>query len=517
MIRARILLALSTLTACGLLIVPAVSAASSAEHFAEVLDTPSTFSDPSQSGQRNSVIVLQSWESARAEELKAANPNLIVLAYQNLGSMTQGLGPGGTSSSGVNYSEANTAHPEWFLKEANGARIAEEDYPYLWMADIGEPGYQQLWTENVIRLLKDGPWNGIVMDDTNTTPRYHVYPQWRIVKYPNDADYQTAVRSMLAYAGPRIQAAGKLAIPNIGAWTEYPEVAKEWLQYVSGGEDEMFVKWSSVPGEGYRTAGDWKTQLEEVRSTESMGKRFLAITQATMSDTGAVRYGWASALLDGNGNTSFFAASNYDSETWSSEYEIALGEPTAAASEIGGGAWGRRFQHGLVIVNPSSSTVKVSFGGTYSGTGLTDATEAAVGSNTALILTSAGEENKVRSELGGEAAGWTSSKGAAESSSGSESQEGKQTPVEIPSSTSPVASSVHHETLVPPRTRRSPSRLVTARAVSVVSTKCRRQVASSARRRMRSSRAVRSRAVASCVRTATAAAHRRERSSRAHA
>src|ERR1700685_673580 len=134
-----------------------------------------------------------------------------------------------------------------------------------------------------------------MMDDTNTTPRYHVSSQSRIAKYPTDAAYQAAVRSTLAYGGPKIEAAGKLAIPNIGSWTAYPAVAKEWLQYVSGGEDEMFVKWSSVPGEGYRSAGDWKAQLEEVRSTEAMGKRFLAITQAEPSDTRAVRYGWGSA------------------------------------------------------------------------------------------------------------------------------------------------------------------------------------------------------------------------------
>jgi hypothetical protein len=368
----------------SVLALPGLAAASSASHFAEVLSTPAPFVDPTASAARNQVVVLQSWETGRARQLKAAHPGLLLLAYQNLGALTYGRGPGGGSSSGVNYDEAQ---PSWFLREAGGAPIAEEGYPYLWMADIGEPGYQAQWTANVLKLLAAGPWDGVMMDDTNTSPRFHVYPQSRIAKYPDDASYQAAVRSMLAYAGPRIQAAGKLAIPNFGAWTQYPGVVSEWLQYVSGGEDEMFAKWSATPGVGYRTPIDWKIQLEEVQGAEANGKRFLAITQADPADTRAVRFGWASALIDGNGSTSFLAAGDYDSESWSSEYEAPIGEPAGAAAQIGAGAWARVFSNGLVLVNPGTAPVHVALGGVYSGDGLSAATEATLEGDSALILT----------------------------------------------------------------------------------------------------------------------------------
>jgi hypothetical protein len=520
MTRARILVALPILIAFGLCASPAVSTASPAGHFAEVLDTPSTLPDPGQSGQRNSYVVLQSWETVRAAELKAANPNLVVLAYQNLGAITEGQGPGGTSSSGVNFSEANTAHPEWFLKEANGTRIAEEGYSWLWMADIGEASYQQQWTANVIHLLQSGPWDGVMMDDTNTTPKYHVSPQSRIAKYPTDAAYQAAVRSMLAYAGPKIQAVGKLAIPNIGSWTAYPAVAKEWLQYVSGGEDEMFVKWSSVPGEGYRSAGDWKAQLEEARSTEAMGKRFLAITQAEPTDTRAMRYGWASALLDGNGHTAFLTGdtTGYNAEAWSSEYEVALGEPTAEATEIGAGVWARRFQDGLVLVNPSSAAAQVSFGGTYSGDGLTDATEATVGSDTALILTGIGSGNK------GNAPGSSGTTGTGSSGGGSAGTPSQET---SPSSKGGYQPLVNTRKIASPtsprRAKKSRFGRTQTKVTMAVISRCRRQVSADARRRAVASR-VEHRDVASCVRAAStnarmarAGAKRRvARSSRVH-
>jgi len=420
------------------LMAPADSAAAVAGHFATILDTPATIANPAQTAQRNSYVVLQAWEGERARELKAANPDLMVLAYQNLSAMAQGSGPGGLDSSGVGYTEANTAHPEWFLQEADGARIAEEGYSWLWMADVGNPGYQQQWTANVLRLLRSGPWDGVMMDDTNATAKFHVYPASRIAKYPTDAAYQAAVRSMLAYAGPRIQAAGKLAIPNMGAWSEYPEVIKEWLQFVSGGADEMFVKWSTVPGEGYRDPAGWRSQVEEVRTTEALGKRFLAVTQAEPSDSQAVRYGWASLLLAADGNSAFLAGDGYDSETWSGEYEASVGEPTASASEAPGGAWKRPFSDGVVVVNPTTGPVSVSLGGAYSGDGLSEVTHATLAAHTALILTSSGEEKKIWSEPapgsqreaqesgsgGAPSQGGSSPEAGAPSHEGSASQEG---------------------------------------------------------------------------------------------
>jgi hypothetical protein len=388
-----------------------IAAADVAGQFRVAIGNEASFASSAVTAQRNSYVILQAWEAGRAAELKAANPNLEVLVYQNLSAMAQGTSATGLSSSGVNYAEANAAHPEWFLQNPAGERISEGDYSWLWMADIGNPGYQQQWTSNVLKLLASGPWDGVMMDDTNTTAKYHTEPS-NIAKYPTDAAYQAAVRSMLAYAGPRIQAAGKLAIPNIGSWSEYPEVAKEWLQYVSGGIDEMFAKWSAAPGQGYRDTEGWKTQIEEIQSTERMGKRFLAITQAAASDTQAIRYGWASVLLAADGHTAYTAAANYDSETWSSEYEAQIGEPTSSAREMTGGAWEREFTGGLVLVNPTTTTLKVNFGGSYSGSGLTDASSATMPPNTALILSGVGGEKKISTETASGSTGEAGGSGA---------------------------------------------------------------------------------------------------------
>jgi Hypothetical glycosyl hydrolase family 15 len=376
---------LAALAVCWALPKPAVGEAVVAEHFCLVLNTPAAFADPVRTARRNAYVVLQAWETSRAHQLEAANPHLAVLVYQNLSAMGEGTNRDGLSSSGVNYAEADAAHPDWFLREADGKRIAEEGYGWLWMADVGVPGYQRQWTSNVLHVLSNGPWDGVFIDDANTTAKYHVKPPSRVAKYPSDAAYQEAIGSILAYAGPKIRAAGKLAIPNMGAWAEYPQVVEGWLRFVDGGMDQRFVKWSPAPGKGYVTYQRWRRQLREVQTTERMGKRFLAVTYARQGDTRALRFGWASALLGANGHTAFFARGARDRDTWSREYEVPLGRPTSRATRVGG-VWRRSFAKGLVVVNPTPSTLRVAFRGVYSGSGLRMARGALMKPHTALIL-----------------------------------------------------------------------------------------------------------------------------------
>jgi hypothetical protein len=419
--RPRTFAALIALFTAVTLISPSASSAAASGHYFSATGTPARFSNELNSSQRNAYIDLQPWEAARAVELKAQNPNLKVLVYQNLGAMAEGVGPGGLSSSGVNFAEANTAHPEWFLKGPGGERLAFEDFKWLWAADVGNTEYQHQWAANVIHLLQTGPWDGVMMDDTNTTNRYHFSSVSKVAKYPTDASYQRAVRSMLEYVGPAIQAAGKLAIPNMGSWSEYPSVVKEWLPYVSGGMDEMFVKWSKSAGQGYRGAGEWETQVGEIATTEAMGKDFIAITQAEPSDTQGALFGWASTLMASDSHTDFMASNGQvGDETWLSDYETPIGEPTGKAVRLSNGAWERKFTNGLVVVNPTTSSLSVNFAEAYSGDGLTNAMGATLGAHGAVILTPTA--SKSGRETGSEESkGGSESTGSGSTGSGSES------------------------------------------------------------------------------------------------
>jgi hypothetical protein len=385
--QARLLAALLALAALVSFLAPGRGQAAVAEHFCLSLDTPATFSHPAQTARRNSYIVLQAWETARAAELKAFNPDLTVLVYQNLSAMAEGMSTDGLSSTGVNFAEADVAHPGWFLTEADGVRISEENYPWLWMANVAVPGYQRQWTANVLGVLHSGPWDGVFLDDTNTTAEYNVYPQSRIAQMPTDATYQGAVGSMLAFAGPKIKQAGFQAIANVGAWPQYPNVVAGWLPYLSGAMDQQFVKWSPLRGKGYVQPARWLTQLREIETTESLHRQFLAVTHAPAGDNRAVRFGWATVLLGSRGHSAFYARSSRPGDTWWPVYNVDIGQPTSRAEEFQGGLWRRWFSNGLVVVNPQTTTLAVNFGAhAYSGSGLTESHGTTMLPHTALVL-----------------------------------------------------------------------------------------------------------------------------------
>lgn len=374
--------------ACALaLVLPsqAFAGTSVAGHVRVAIDSAAQFS--SSTAGRHQVVILQPYQTAEMHALKAANPNIKVLVYRNF-SMTSSMAG---YSSGVTYSEANSSHPDWFLLNTSGQRITSSGWSYLTLMDPGVQSYQQRWADNVISELTSQGWDGVFMDDVNPTVKYHTSAT--PAKYPTDSAYQAAVRSGISYVGPRVQAAGKLAIANIAGWNEYYTTGIDWLQFLNGAMQEQFEKWGTTLTDGYQWdwgAGGWATQLNMVKECERQGKLFLGVTHSQSTDAAAARYGWATMLLAANGHSSFALAQDYTNETWFPEYDYDIGDPVAAESRDASGVHRRAFQRGLVVVNPTNTSQSVSFGGTYSGSGLSNASSTTMGPHTGLVLVGAG-------------------------------------------------------------------------------------------------------------------------------
>lgn len=377
----RPLSVMALVTAAFVIFAVSARAAMPSGHVYPAMDTAASTADYSKTPQRTSYVILQAWETKRLKELKAANPSVKVLVYKNLA--FSGPASSGGNSTGVSTSEAADG---WYLKNSSGQRFVSEGYNWLWAMDVGNPEYQKKWAENVVNELGAKGWDGVFIDDCNATMKYAYEPS-RVAKYPNDSTYSAAMESAVSYIGPRITASGKLAIANFATWVEYPDTYNRWLGYLSGALDEMFVKWGRGAGEGYRDQWQWEQQVEEAQFAAAQGKSFLAFTQGSKGDTQAARYGYASLLLGGDSQASYAFTPNYTSESWLPEYEYDLGKATGAMSAESSGVHRRAFERGLVLVNPTSSTRAVTFGGTYSGSGLTEATGASMPPHSALVLT----------------------------------------------------------------------------------------------------------------------------------
>jgi hypothetical protein len=378
------LLAAASALTFGVALAPGIAeAAVVVGHVRVAIDSNARFPNYAWTAGHEQVVVLPSWDLSQLYALKAANPDVKVLMYKNVSAASSSFSGDDDVSSGVSYEQA--ASNGWLLRNTSGSPFTFRGYSWLWAADVGSSSYQQAWTSNVLAELGSAPWDGVLLDDVNPTIRYH-YCVSCVAEYPSDTRYASAMGSFIENVGPRLRAAGKLAIANLGSWSSYPSVVDPWLRYLSGAMDEEFVKWGDGPRSGYAGPGTWAIQLRELKDTEKAGKLFIGITHSSNGDERAAVYGYATELLAGDGKAEFAMTAGYSGEPWFPEYNYELGSPVGAYSERSSGVYERRFQSGLVVVNPTLARVSVSLGVAYSGSGLSGATKTTLAPHSALVL-----------------------------------------------------------------------------------------------------------------------------------
>jgi hypothetical protein len=312
---------------------------------------------------RYGYVILNAWEHGYIEGLKAANPQIKVLVYKDMAACkySTGMDSAGTSfySVGVGCQEASSSHPEWFLTETSGDRIEWCDYPGNWFMDVGSSSYREAWAANVLSDLQGYGWDGVLVDDTMYSPRYHLCGR-TIAAYPDDTSFAAATEGFLAQVGPRLTSAGFEVIPNISDAS--PSVFGRWVGYSSGAMKEWWVK----DNNRVRSDPDWSYEQAYLDVTTAQDKSFLAVTYGSMGDVSLMRYARASFLLGWSGTTGtliYHAGTGVDPH--SEEWTIEVGMPTGDRYPVGP-AWRRDFTEGTAIVNPSSSSIaRVDLDGRY--------------------------------------------------------------------------------------------------------------------------------------------------------
>jgi hypothetical protein len=359
------------------------------------IDSNAAFPDAAATARGHQFVILQSWKTDLARQLKAANPELKVLAYKNFSFVACDAYAGGRYvPQGVRCPDVEANHPEWFLTDAAGNRLQSSGYSWLWLLDVGNPAYQDAWADGVIEEARADGWDGVFMDDVNPTVKYHM-DSAAVARYPNDAAWRAATRSMLERVGPRIRAAGLLAVANLCCAREYDGVWREWLPSLSGAMEEMFTKFGNDPATGYVWdwgAGGWSTQVEQVREAEAQGKYFLGIAHSQATDARAAGYGLTTMLLASQGRSSFALAQDYTNETRFPIYDRAqrLGAPTGPYFRAGA-AYRRNFAAGTVVVNPTLTSVTVALGAEYVTEAGARVTSVTLGATSGTVLLTTGE------------------------------------------------------------------------------------------------------------------------------
>ena len=345
--------------------------------------------DPAREGPRNAVWIAQGSHADLIAPFRAANAGILSALYKEAiysDARNDEPGSGRDNPGGVAYAEADASHPEWFLTDAAGGRISHTRYSGYKLMDIGNPGYQAAWAQNVIDQAKRDGWDMVFADDlglalysTTAAP----------AKYPDPTAWQGAVRSFLQGVYPKLRAAGIRLVANMVSGVTYPAVRKEMLQWVDGTMEEGWMRPSIDRSAPLATAA-WPKQLAEAQDSEVAQKLFLAELPASGTDLRAVRYGLASLLLAAGGSSSFGVSGSpsHTTEQWFPEFDTArsLGAPTSAIIKLAGDVRRRDFAAGTVLVNPTTATQEVALDGTYSGSGLSQVSQVTMPPTTGLVL-----------------------------------------------------------------------------------------------------------------------------------
>ncbi|MEV0681994.1 putative glycoside hydrolase family 15 protein [Actinosynnema sp. NPDC050436] len=336
--------------------------------------TPVSDSMAATEAKRHEYIVLNAWEGGLLKKLKAANPHVQVFVYKDLSSTRSYACKNGTDDkylpAGVGFCAADRNHPDWFLLGPNGKRFEYGGYRGHWQMDVGNVSYQHAWIANVIADSKVTGFDGVFMDNALfPCDAYHsgVCPK----KYPTDAKFQAAYKSMLSTMKPFFAAANLKTVANLsnarlhsGAWDAYTE-------HLDGGFDEWWLTFDDKNLLAEYDQG-WSRQVAEIASDEARDKITWVQPHFSPGQDRPLRYAMASYYLavgDKAAIAEMKTTDDYGDPTATSDmYDWDLGTASKAYRSVAPNVFRRDFTCGTVVVNANngkSTPVRVQLGGTY--------------------------------------------------------------------------------------------------------------------------------------------------------
>lgn len=294
------------------------------------------------------VAVLQPWEVDAAASLKAARPDMVVLAYKCLCS-TRSYECGPVYSSGVCFAEAQESGEEWFAHRCGeGARVEWASYPGHWQMAVWEPDYRERWCDNVADELDGSPFDGVMADNDVFDDYYGLRPP--LDEGRGMAELRAGLLELVEAAGARLQGLDKLVVPNIA---ESRREAGRWQRHAAfgGGFEEV---WLAYGPDDYLDPAAVEAQVHAMS-----GQGVVLLRTASDGDVGHRnhRYGLAAAWVYGFGETGAYTATAsdaYDGTPYSVELGWDLGAPVGGIVERGNGR-SRAFTGGWAAVNLNSA------------------------------------------------------------------------------------------------------------------------------------------------------------------
>lgn len=331
--------------------------------------------------QRNDLIVGVSRYGDYLAAMKAAHPGIVIAEYHK-----------GTTVAGPDYTWVKAHHPEWLLKGRNGSVLRSNWGGYLINPELAAV---HQWQAAYATAQQAAGWTGIYMDSMGSMAFYG-FPSIPID--PQTGSQFTLAKWLTATSGLAAAVDGAVSIPvidnGLNNGTRYFTNTQVLAGVGQGGVFEECFRDATDPVGKWPSADDWQNQVNAIADVQSKGRMALCMTKIWVGATDAQRRQWqqftvASYLLaKGSGAYYMFMGSKTQNAlaTTNTGYP-ALGTATSARAPQGA-LWVRHFQHGMVVVNPSSKSASMSLGGRFHDSAGQSVTSATVPAHTGQIFTS---------------------------------------------------------------------------------------------------------------------------------
>jgi hypothetical protein len=313
----------------------------------------------------------------------AANPQWVLLDYR----LATASGPAAYIHGGQWASDWQqvSAHEEWFLHNTDDQRLHSGAWGWD-LHDISNSDWRDYWVSSVLADMRTDGAQGVFADSFDAGIGGFWFDQYDVrfaganagnpSVWPNGVTWLDQLESLIGYVEDQFAATNEqfAYVPNLDA------LVTGWanLDYsrLDGGFLEGFGEWG--PSYLHGSASDWNLSMNRALAMSAAGK--VLIMQPTLLDQpdsaiGQLQRGFdlGTYLLLKGEHTYLNLVAPVGSSTgayYYPEYGIDLGPavtplPADVSRYLWQGAYRRDFQNGLVLVNPTDSTLTIDLGRSY--------------------------------------------------------------------------------------------------------------------------------------------------------
>nr|WP_233195623.1 putative glycoside hydrolase [Corynebacterium sp. 13CS0277] len=295
--------------------------------------------------------ILQPWEVEAATQLKQADPDCVVLAYQ-CASSVRDYEPGPVYSSMLN---PQLAEELGTFATRGGRRVEWDGYPGHYQQDVTNPVYRAAASTGALARVMGTSFDGIYADNDVFDDYYQL--QLPLDQIADAGDLRHGLTELLHDLGPRLAAQRKILVPNIaesrrlrGRWEEH--------SHYGGGVEECWLAWGTNPDERLGPE-DIKAQARQLRAP---GLSIMRTPGTGDAEDPYVQLALAAAWVFAPSSDVAVTATAHDGYSVIPTHpaaDIDLGPARGPLRHSGNGVFTRRLQHGYAAINVGTEQASV--------------------------------------------------------------------------------------------------------------------------------------------------------------